>query len=161
MIPTNSFARAGARGPLRAGGGAGLATAMLLAGCAETAQRPSQSPVAQDVMCDYVGLEAVENESQEKDERDDLSLLATYRFSEANVPPPKDPLTVKFQVERARVNELRGHLEAQPQVICNPDNNAHYQVRVKPFAGKPQVQNSAPPSAAAPASDPAVEVGPG
>jgi hypothetical protein len=129
-MPTSAtFARA--KCALRLGFWSGLA---LSAACADAAHRPPDNPASHnDVMCRYVGLESVESESEQKSERDNLSLLATYRFRESNVPPAKDPLTVKFQVERSRVNELRGHLESQPDVICNPDNDAHYRVRVKPF----------------------------
>jgi hypothetical protein len=52
-------------------------------------------------------------------------------------------LSVKFQVERSRVNELRGHLESQPEVICSPDRDAHFRPKPKPFATRPAAGSSA------------------
>jgi len=108
--------------------------AAVVAACAEAPAKPDRYPVS-ETLCQYVGLESIETpQHTPQSDRDSLSLLAVYRFREANVPAPKEPLTVKFQVNRARVSELRSHLEAQPEVICTPDRDAHYHVRVKPFA---------------------------
>ena len=109
--------------------------ACAVAGCAASPAKPDRYP-ASETLCRYVGLESAE--TPQYSDRDSISLLAVYRFREPNLPAPKEPLTVKFQVNRSRVNELRSHLEAQPEVICTPDRDAHYQVRVKPFELTPE-----------------------
>jgi len=107
-------------------------------------------------LCQYVGLESAE--TPQYSDRDNISLLAVYRFRESRVPAPKEPLTVKFQVNRSRLNELRSHLEAQPEVICTPDRDAHYHVQVKPFEVTPepegpvQIKDPIPPASTAPTS---------
>jgi hypothetical protein len=100
-------------------------------GPAKSAQEDPQYPRSNDVVCRYVGLESVETPQHE--DTDSVTMLAVYRFREPNVPPPKEPLSLKFQVNRTRVNELRSHLESQPEVICNPEPNQHYHVQVKPL----------------------------
>jgi len=116
-------------------------TLQLLAACAQP-QRPAPDYPRSEALCQYVGLEAVETPRHV--DTDSISFVAVYRFSEPNLPAPKEPLTVKFQVNRTRVNELRSHLESQPQVICTPDRDLHYQVRVKPLP-EPEGGASPPP----------------
>ena len=48
-------------------------------------------------------------------------------------PAPEQPVKLKFQVNRSRVAELQNHLESQPEVVCSPDNDRHYNPRVKPL----------------------------
>lgn len=107
---------------------------VFAAGCsaARTQQVPPDYPRSQEVLCHYVGLEASTRPTGQ--DEDTVAMLAVYRFSEPNTPPPDEPLTLKFQVDRSRVDELREHLERQPEVICSPDANAHHTPRVKPFA---------------------------
>jgi hypothetical protein len=125
-------------------------------GCAEAPARPEKYPGTSQTLCQYVGLESVE--TPQYSDRDSISLLAVYRFREKGTPPPKEPLTVKFQVNRSRVNELRSHLESQPEVLCTPDRDAHYHVQVKPFevtpAPEPTVVAPLAPVIAAPDAGP-------
>jgi hypothetical protein len=111
----------------------GLAFVSCAAGCSATRTRqvPPNYPRSQQVLCHYVGLEA-STRPTEADE-DTIAMLAVYRFNEPNTPPTDEPLTVKFQVDRSRVDELREHLERQPEVLCSPDANSHPTPRVKPF----------------------------
>jgi hypothetical protein len=117
---------------------------MIVTGCsaARTTQVPPEYPRSEQVLCHYVGLQASTRPTEQN--QDMVSMLAVYRFSEPSMPPPDEPLTLTFQVDRSRVDELREHLERQPDVICSPDANARHQPRVKPFvpsvskANKPQ-----------------------
>lgn len=102
----------------------------LFFACAEPAKPNPQYPRS-EAICQYVGLESVE--SQQRSDMDSLSFVATYRFREPHVPASERPLGVKFQVNRSRVGELRSHLESQPEVVCAPDHDSHYHVRVKPL----------------------------
>jgi hypothetical protein len=88
-------------------------------------------------------------------DEDTVSMLAVYRFNEPNTPPTDEPLAVKFQVDRSRVDELREHLERQPEVLCSPDANAHRTPRVTPFApSKTSKTSKAARSSRAPQSGP-------
>jgi hypothetical protein len=93
-----------------------------------------------DRTCKFVGLESVEGPTDQN--ADAVTLLAVYRFGEPGVPAPKQPVSLKFQVNRSRVNDLRSHLEAHPEVICSPEAGTHnYAARVAPFGdirGQPQ-----------------------
>lgn len=107
---------------------------VVAGGCAQTPAKPDKYP-ASETLCQYVGLESAESpQHSEHSDQDSISLLAVYRFREPHVAAPKEPMTVKFQVDRSHLNELRSHLEAQPEVICTPDRDAHYHVQVRPFA---------------------------
>lgn len=103
--------------------------AATLAGCA--AEQPLAEYPRNETICQYVGLESVV--TPEHTNIDSVSFLAVYRFREPNVPPPKHPLTVKFQVDRSRIHDLRAHLESQREVVCSPDHEQHYRVHVKPL----------------------------
>ena len=139
------------------------AWACLVSACAAAPAKPDKYP-ASEALCQYVGLESAE--TPQYSDRDNISLLAVYRFREPGVPAPKEPLTVKFQVNRSRVNELRSHLEAQPEVICTPENDTHYHVHVKPFEVTPepepplQITPPTAPSVPAAATPPAVPAKP-
>jgi len=102
----------------------------LFIACAEPG-KPNPEYPRSEAMCQYVGLESVE--SQQRSDMDSLSFVATYRFREPHTPAMESPMGVKFQVNRSRVQELRSHLESQPEVVCAPDHDAHYHVRVKPL----------------------------
>jgi hypothetical protein len=112
---------------------AGACGALVLSACGAAATPPQdvEYPRSNDVVCRYVGLESVETPQHE--DTDSVTMLATYTFREKNVPPPAEPLSLKFQVDRSRVSELRSHLESQPEVICHPEPNARYKVQVKPL----------------------------
>lgn len=108
-------------------------------------------PGAHDLTCEYVGLESTQGMSDVN--ADTVSLLAVFRFSESDVPPPKQPLSLKFQVERSRVNELQDGLSARPQVICRPHGQDGYAPDVTPMPGvhgEPQAGAPQPPAEAPP-----------
>jgi len=103
------------------------------------ANPPKYPRGALDQTCKFVGLEAVEGPTDQN--ADSVSLRAVYRFAEPNVAPAKKPLSLKFQVERSRVDELRRYLDARPEVICSPEGTANYAARVAPFGnirGEPE-----------------------
>jgi hypothetical protein len=101
-------------------------------------------PGAHDLTCEYVGLESVQGASDANS--DSVTLLAVFRFSESQLPPPKAPLSLKFQVERSRVNELRDGLSARPEVICRPHGQDAYAADVTPLPGvRGEPQEEAPP----------------
>lgn len=62
------------------------------------------------------------------DNVDSVALVAQYRLSEPNLPAPEHPIALTFRVDRSRVNDLRGQLEAHPHVICRADAGSHYRV---------------------------------
>jgi hypothetical protein len=113
----------------------GAALALLIAGaaCAREAERPPAYPKTGDPVCSYVGLEA--SSAPAHDTLDATSLVAVYRLQEPHAPAPKQPIELKFLVQRSREDELRGLLEAQPEVICRPDHDAHYHVEVSGLDG--------------------------
>jgi hypothetical protein len=80
-------------------------------------------------------LESVETPQQGNrlSDTDSAAFVAVYRFRDSHTPKTESPMSVKFQVNRSRVAELRSHLESQPEVVCAPDNDLHYQVRLKPL----------------------------
>ena len=113
-----------------------------LGACATAATPPRTSkpaPVLLDRTCKFVGLESVEGPSDQN--ADSVSLLAVYRFGGPDAGRTERPLSLKFQVDRSRVNELQHHLESRPEVVCSPEANGRYTARVEPFhneSGKPQ-----------------------
>ncbi|HKU44776.1 MAG TPA: hypothetical protein VJR89_41745 [Polyangiales bacterium] len=103
-----------------------LAVLGLCAACAGgTSEPPPKHPKATGPMCDYVALENDESPGPQPDNLDALSLVAVFRLSEPNLPPPKHPIEAKFLVQRSRADELRARLEAHPEVICTPDQNRY------------------------------------
>lgn len=100
-------------------------------GAAAESQRPVAHPPNSGSFCDYIGLEA--SEAPVHDNVDSVALVAQYRLSEPNLPPPQHPIELKFRVDRSRVDELRGQLEAHPQVICRPDASSGYRVESGSF----------------------------
>jgi hypothetical protein len=105
---------------------------LALAGCgAETAEPPPRYPSNADPLCSYIGLES--SEAPAGDTLDAVMLVAAYRLNEPGVPPAREPIELKFQVQRSRIGELRGRLEAHPVVICRPDHDAHYRVESTAF----------------------------
>jgi hypothetical protein len=100
-------------------------------GAAESSERPPSYPGNAGPLCSYVGLEADSTPAHET--ADSVMMVAVFRLSEPDLAPPKQPIELKFQVHRSRVDELRGRLEAHPEVICRPDGSAHYQVEAKAF----------------------------
>jgi hypothetical protein len=60
-------------------------------------------------------------------------LVAVYRLNERAAPPVREPIELKFRVERSRMNELRGRLEAHREVICRPVPDARYHVESTAF----------------------------
>jgi hypothetical protein len=113
-----------------------------LAGCGAAAesQRSAAYPSSSGPLCDYVGLQA--SEAPVHDNVDSVALVAQYRLSEPNLPPPEHPIELNFRVDRSRVNELRGQLEAHPQVICRPDDRSHYRVEPGNFGEFAPVQGT-------------------
>jgi len=108
---------------------AALGVLLVAAACASgEAERPPAYPRTGDSMCSFVGLDA--DYAPAHDNFDATSLVAVYRLREPHEPAPKQPIELKFVVQRSRVDELRGRLEAQPDVICRPDHDAHYHVEV-------------------------------
>lgn len=126
------------------------AAVVALSACTQP-RGPAPEYPRSETLCQYVGLEAVETETPRLENNDSISFVAVYRFSEPSVPAPKEPLTVKFRVNRSRANELRSHLESQPEVVCTPDRDLHYQVRVKPL---PEPEAGGPPPALEPPQQP-------
>jgi hypothetical protein len=131
MNPTNRLAQLG------------LAGCALLGLCAcstaSSATKLQQPRGAHELTCRYVGLEAVTGPNDTNS--DAVTLLAVYRFAEPNVPPPKKPLSMKFQVSRSRTRELQDYLESRPEVICTSEDDKHYTVSMEPlgdFHGEPQ-----------------------
>ena len=92
---------------------------------------PPAYPSDRGAVCSYVGLEAESRPAH--DTLDAVSLVAVYRLDEPNAPPPSAPIELKFLVQRSRVNDLRGQLEAHPEVVCRPDRDAHYRVEASNF----------------------------
>lgn len=101
-----------------------------IAACAAPAGPRAEYPRSETI-CQYVGLESVETPQQVN--TDSTSFVAVYRFREPHEPAPEQPVKLKFQVNRSRVAELQTHLESQPEVVCSPDNDRHYNPRVKPL----------------------------
>lgn len=115
--------------------GAGL---LVASGC--TAARPtgrvpaaSVPSGAHDLSCQFVGLEAAQGVNDANS--DAVTLVAVYRLPDGASRPARAPLSLKFEVTRSRVDELRDHLASQREVICSPDQDANYRVRVEPFHG--------------------------
>jgi hypothetical protein len=112
-----------------------LASAGLTACATATESSPPVRSAAeqpnklQDVSCRYVGLQDVSTAHDQN--ADQVSLLATYRFG-AGVTPAKGPLAFMFQVDRARVSELRDYRAAEPEVFCSPEGSSHYAAKVTP-----------------------------
>lgn len=105
---------------------------LALAACGVSQETPPPAyPADRGAVCSYVGLEAESRPAH--DTLDAISLIAVYRLSEPNVPPPSEPIELKFLVQRSRVDDLRGQLEAKPDVICRPDHDARYRVEVSHF----------------------------
>lgn len=100
-------------------------------------------PGAHDYTCEYVGVDSVQGVSDVNSDK--VSLIAVFRFSESDVPPPKQPLALKFQVERSRVNELRDELSARPQTICRPHGQDAYAADLTPLPGVHGEPQEAPP----------------
>ena len=106
---------------------------LALTGCGASREAaPPAHPQSLGPVCSYVGLEA--EASPVHDNLDAISLTAVYRLREPNTPPPSAPIELKLVVQRARLNELRGQLEAHPEVICHPDRDARYRVEASRFA---------------------------
>src|SRR5205823_2657917 len=74
-----------------------------LTGCGAAAenQRSAAHPSSSGPLCDYVGLEA--SEAPVHENIDSIALVAQYRLSEPNLPPPEQPIELKFRVDRSRV----------------------------------------------------------
>jgi hypothetical protein len=151
-----------------------IAAIAPLAACAAASGPRAEYPHS-EAICQYVGLESVETPQQT--DTDSSSFVAVYRFREPHDPAPEQPVKLKFQVNRSRVAELQTHLESQPEVVCSPDNDRHWNPRVKPLPeppslepmppASPTAQGSqpgsafAPPEAAPATAEPAPAVGPG
>ncbi|HEY2736616.1 MAG TPA: hypothetical protein VGI70_21600 [Polyangiales bacterium] len=71
----------------------------------------------EEATCRYIGLEDVSG--RHDDDVDAVSLRAVYRFGDSSA--GREPLSFKFQVDRARRQELRDYLTEQPEVICAPE----------------------------------------
>lgn len=114
-----------------------LFTAALCA-CSAGQGPEARYPTADGPLCSYVALES--GEAPAHDNVDSVMLVAVYRLSEPRLPAPKEPIELKFQVNRSRMDELRGRLEAHPEVICRPDQDARYRVEAKAFEDFSPVQ---------------------
>jgi hypothetical protein len=104
----------------------------LTACSTETGERSPRHPSNVGPLCSYVSLES--SDAPVGDSLDTILLVAVYRLNEPGVPPTREPIELKFQVERSRMNELRGRLEAHPEVICRPDRDARYRVESTAFS---------------------------
>jgi hypothetical protein len=106
---------------------------IALAACGtETAEHSPRYPSNTDPLCSYIGLES--SGAPAGDTLDAVMLVAVYRLNEPDVPPAREPIELKFLVQRSRMDELRGRLEAHPEVICRPDRDAHYRVEATAFS---------------------------
>lgn len=139
--------------------GAVSALTLGVAACAAPASPAPEYPHS-EAICQYVGLESTE--TPQRVDTDSVSFLAVYRFREPHTSSSENPLSVKFQVNRSRVQELRSHLESQPEVVCTPDTDLHYHVRVKPLPEPIGTEPAAAPAPAAaqPAPGPVAEPAP-
>jgi hypothetical protein len=90
-----------------------------------------------DLTCEFVGLESVQGSNDENS--DAVTLLAVYRFSSDRTESRGAPLSLKFELTRSRVDELRAHLTSPRQVVCSPDEQSNYSARVEPFDGEKAV----------------------
>lgn len=137
------------------------APALTLAAAACAApQSPAPEYPHSEAICQYVGLESTE--TPQRVDTDSVSFMAVYRFREPHTTTTEGPLSVKFQVNRSRVQELRSHLESQPEVVCTPDNDLHYHVKVKPLPEPPSTEPKPEPAKdpAQPPSAPAAAIQP-
>lgn len=106
---------------------------MALTACgAQTPQRSPSYPANAGPLCSYIGLES--SDEPAGDTFDSVMLVAVYRLNEPGIAPPREPIELKFQVQRSRMEELRGRLEAHPEVICRPDRDARYRVEATAFS---------------------------
>jgi hypothetical protein len=134
--------------PTRGGWAAMLAP--LLCACSTAGPSPATDPTypsgAHELTCEYVGLEAIQGPPDVPDQdADSVAMLATYRFSEPDTLPPKPPLSLKFQVSRDRVSELRDQLSARPQVLCRPHGENSYAPDATTLPGMQGELQEAPP----------------
>jgi hypothetical protein len=105
---------------------------IALAGCgAQAAESTPRYPSNAQPLCSYLGLES--SNAPAGDTLDSVMLVAAYRLNAPGAPPAREPIELKFQVQRSRISELRGRLEAHPEVICRPDRDARYRVESSAF----------------------------
>ena len=106
--------------------GRGLSLGLLAAAACASQETPPPAYPSRGPFCSYVGIAA--SSVPVHDNVDAVSLTAVYRLRDSHSPPPSLPIELKFLVQRSRINELQGQLEANPEVICQPDQNAKYRV---------------------------------
>jgi hypothetical protein len=100
--------------------------ALLSAAACASQETPPPAYPSRGPVCSYVGIEA--SSAPAHDTVDAVSLIAVYRLRDSHSPPPSTPIELKFLVQRSRINELQGQLEAHPEVVCQPDQNSKYRV---------------------------------
>ena len=113
----------------------GLVTAVLLAACGAQATPPaaSSAPRKYAGRCDLVGIEEVPAPVDQ--EADSVVLIA--RYSPGKSRDGRSPLAYRFQIARAREHDLRLHLQANPSVVCEPDENPASRAETAPsFEGQ-------------------------
>jgi hypothetical protein len=113
--------------------------AIALAACAtQSSQRSQPLPAARyQGTCELAGIESVPAPLGQED--DSVVLVARYRPGDAAA-GGEAPWAMKFQINRARVNDLRSHLESHATVVCSPDRQASGsgspQIDLPPFEGQ-------------------------
>jgi hypothetical protein len=97
------------------------AGAIGLGGCGASSPPPQSTttPTAYAGRCDLVGIEEVPAPSEQ--EGDSIQVIA--RYSPGAPASSSSDLAYRFQIARARVHDLRAHLQAHPSVVCEPDRN--------------------------------------
>jgi hypothetical protein len=115
-----------------------LATVVLAACGAETTQQAVHSGAPRyPGTCSLVAIDEVAAPSDQ--DNDSVGLVARYRFGEAAAASHSAPLSLQFQIARARKHDLRQYLEAHSTVVCHPDTNPGEEaarVEVPPFEGQ-------------------------
>ena len=118
------------------------AGAIGLGGCGASASAPQSTtaPNAYAGRCDLIGIEEVAAPSEQ--EGDSIQVIA--RYSPGAPASSGSELAYRFQIARARVHDLRQHLQAHPSVVCEPDRDSsasrettHTHVGAPSFEGQP------------------------
>jgi hypothetical protein len=110
----------------------GSALAAVLTACASSpaprsvaSSGASATTAAYPGPCSFVALEAMEQPSPGRGATPDnlgtdtIELVATYRPSGGT---QRRPVEYAFRVEEERVDDLRAHLEQQPEILCEGES---------------------------------------
>jgi hypothetical protein len=107
-----------------------MIAAAVAASCASGPTPPSPASsgdraAAYPGPCSFVELQAVEQPSPGRGATPDnlgtdtIELVATYRPSDGS---QRRPVGYAFRVEEERVDDLRAHLERQPEILCEGES---------------------------------------